>query len=363
MFDPSLNDSDALHGEVRIARHEIAACRLFGTLDRYIFFLKFRLDLKRNEEVRVVNEKMAPGKRVPARATAIITAVVLLFSVFACGQAMPGGNETDVQSNLDLLYVLLLIQADVQGHLSDLNVEVANASSELSKTGLSGAAAREVLSKKMKNSSIVQGALIYSTFGKNGEILETECRGCSGSAGEKPSSNGSEKNLSGTPDAMMKYVILSKNPAISREFKTTFGFNGSILAYPVFSKQDELLGGVSATFEPDVILNALSAPEQHLISSSIANITGFSIFVLDLDGRIAYDDNPAEIGKNVFGDPFYEPFQSLIELAHKIVAERAGHGRYSFQDNGTAVQKECYWTTAGIHGGEFRIVATRIAQR
>jgi hypothetical protein len=37
------------------------------------------------------------------------------------------------------------------------------------------------------------------------------------------------------------------------------GYNATALVYPVFSPQGEFIGGISTTFEPDNMLNALVA--------------------------------------------------------------------------------------------------------
>ena len=87
---------------------------------------------------------------------------------------------------------------------------------------------------------------------------------------------------------------------------------------------------------------------------------------MDLDGLLHYDEDASQIGKNLFEDPLYKPFPNLLDLGHRIVAERSGHGYYSYfqvtEDNKTAVNKECYWTTAGLYGRESRLVVTKIMQ-
>ena len=97
-----------------------------------------------------------------------------------------------------------------------------------------------------------------------------------------------------------------------------------------------------------------------------SNITDLSFWLMDLDGLLLYDEDASQIGKNLFEDPLYKPFPNLLDLGHRIVAERSGHGYYSYfqvtEGNKTAVNKECYWTTAGLHGREWRLVVTKIIQ-
>jgi polar amino acid transport system substrate-binding protein len=63
--------------------------------------------------------------------------------------------------------MLLQIQADVQGSLNDLDLDVANASQDLSATGLEGNAAREVLHKLLETSSNLAEAVTFSRIGRS----------------------------------------------------------------------------------------------------------------------------------------------------------------------------------------------------
>ena len=130
-----------------------------------------------------------------------------------------------------MLFMLLQIQADVQGSLNDLDSDVANASYDLSATGLEGAAAREVLRKLLEtNSNLVEAV----TFSKDGKILIAECRGCEGGEGADISSQ-----------EHIAHVLKTKTPTFSKQFLLVEGYNGTALAYPVFSSQGEFLGGIS----------------------------------------------------------------------------------------------------------------------
>ena len=78
---------------------------------------------------------------------------------------------------------------------------------------------------------------------------------------------------------------------------------------------------------------------------------------------IAYDEDASQIGKDLFKDPLYTSFPSLQTLVEKMVSVRSGHGSYDFQANESdtkVVTKDAYWTTAGLHGNEWRLVIARI---
>ncbi len=263
--------------------------------------------------------------------------------------AMQVGNASAPNSAADMLFMLLQIQADVQGSLNDLDMDVSNASLDLSATGLEGAKAHDVLGKILEtNSNLVEAV----TFGKDGKIIAAECRGCEGDEGADISSQ-----------EHITHVLKIKTPTLSKQFLLVEGYNGTALAYPVFSPQGEFLGGISAIIEPDNLLNSVVAPQLHFDIDNRSNITDYSFWLMQLDGLIAYDRDASQIGKNLFEDQLYKPYPSLLALGEKIIAARSGHGYYSFQvtqGNKRVVTKESYWTTTGLHGRQWRLVVTKM---
>lgn len=274
---------------------------------------------------------------------------LLLCSNAALGQAAPEGNASALNPAADMLFMLLQIQADVQGSLNDLDLDVANASQDLSATGVEGDAAREVLRKLLEaNSNLVEAV----TFGREGRIILAECKECEGGEGADISNQ-----------EHIAHVLEAKTPTFSKQFLLVEGYNGTALAYPVFSPQGEFIGGISTIIEPDKLLNAVVAPALKFDTYNRSNITDYSFWLMHLDGLIAYDRDASQIGKYLFEDPLYKPYPSLLDLGHRIAAERSGHGYYSFQvteGNKRVVTKESYWTTAGLHGREWRLVVTKI---
>jgi polar amino acid transport system substrate-binding protein len=280
-----------------------------------------------------------------------IVAALLFCAIAAFGQDVPKSNVSAADSATDMLFMLLQIQADVQGSLNDLDLDVANASQNLSATGLEGTTAREVLHKLLEtNSNLIEAV----TFSKDGRIIIAECKGCEGGEGTDISSQ-----------EHIAHVLKTKTPTFSKQFLLVEGYNGTALAYPVFSPQGEFLGGISTIIEPDKLLNAVVAPQLYFDIYNRSNITDYSFWLMHLDGLIAYDRDASQIGKYLFEDPLYKPYPSLLALGEKMITARSGHGYYSFQvteGNKRVVTKESYWTTAGLHGREWRLVVTKMMQ-
>jgi len=267
-------------------------------------------------------------------------AALLCIAIAGSTQDVPEGAATAAEP-VDMAFLLLQVQSDLQGSLADMEFDVANASQDLSGTGLEGARAQKILSKLLEsNSNLVEAV----TFSKDGKILSAECKGCEGGVGADISSQ-----------VHIAHVIKAKTPALSGEFLTVEGYNGTALAFPVFSREGEFLGGISAIFEPDKLMRAL-------VVSRLSG-TNYSIFVMQTDGLIVYSSDADQIGNNLLEDPLYKPFPSLLTLVKKMVDKRSGYGNYDFQvtkSNKTIVTKELYWTTAGLYDRELRLAVYRI---
>lgn len=278
-------------------------------------------------------------------------AALIFCAVAAVGEEAGGAISSFEEPSIEMPFLLLQIQADLQGSLSDLDMAVAKASSDLSASGLEGNGAREVLRGLLaKNSDLVEAV----TFSEEGKILVAECEGCEGGEGEDISS---QKHIA--------HVLKSKNPTFSGQFLLVEGYQATAIAYPVFSPEGEFMGGISAIIKPEELIEALVAPKLRFNISTRSNITDYSFWSMHLDGLIAYDRDESQIGKRLFEDPLYQPFPSLLDLGERIVAERAGHGHYTFQvteGDERVVTKESYWTTVGLHGREWRLIVTKIVE-
>lgn len=91
------------------------------------------------------NPEKNPEKSIFSFASVAILATLLFCAIAASGQNVSNGNLSAAESDADMLFMLLKIQADVQGNLNDSDLDVANAAQNLSTTGLEGTAARGVL--------------------------------------------------------------------------------------------------------------------------------------------------------------------------------------------------------------------------
>ena len=112
---------------------------------------------------------------------------------------------------------------------------------------------------------------------------------------------------------------------MSDSFRAVEGFIAIDFEYPVFSGEKGFIGSVSMLFRPESFIRSII---QDAIKGS-----PFDVWVMERNGRILYDPDEAELGRDLFTDPIYRPFPQLISLGKRIAQERSGSGSYRFFDN------------------------------
>ena len=254
-------------------------------------------------------------------------------------------NDSSIASNStgsrasNMAYFLLLLQADLQGKLNDLDEKVADSSYQLSIAGIKGDKAREILQNLTNSGS----SFIEATTGSvDGKIEVAEPAAYRNYEGADISKSESTVRL-----------MQTKRPDFSEVFRLVEGYNASIISYPVFSASGQLIGAMGAIMKPEEVIGSIALP--------LLNGTNYSVTVIQKDGLNLYDTDSSQIGRNLFEDPIYKPYPQLLALGRSVVAERSGMGSYVFlnQEHNENVTKEICWTTVGLHGNEWRLIAIR----
>ncbi len=106
----------------------------------------------------------------------------------------------------------------------------------------------------------------------------------------------------------------------------------------------------------------LIRPDSMLVDIIKPIIKGIpvNIWVMQNDGIILYDRNEKEIGKNLFTDEMYQPYENLRTLGQEILENNSGYGSYTFLSNTMTepVEKLCFWETAGLYDMQWKLVLT-----
>ncbi len=231
-------------------------------------------------------------------------------------------------------------QIDLQ--FNKLDKALGQAGVDLSKTGLTGTEAVKVL---------------YGLCSANPEIID--CAAVDPKGIMVTVEPGEYKNVEGADISAQEQVAelhRTQKPVLSKVFRSVEGFEAVDLEYPVFSPDGSLAGAVSLLLRPEFILEAIITPALQGLPAEA--------WLMQTDGRILYDQDHEEVGRMLFEDPLYKPFPGLLEIGRKIAAKEAGTGSYEFLGLGLEkpAQKKTFWTSVGIHGTQWRLVVTKMAE-
>ena len=236
--------------------------------------------------------------------------------------------------------ILIKLQQAIQEVLDRMDEDLNITAEKLSHAGLYGAETRTILNDLCQKHPYVVDCC---TVDPAGTMVVVEPR--------------AYQEFEGSDISQQEQVVRlhqTQQPVLSHAFRAVEGFDAVDLQWPVFSPNDEMIGSVSMLILPESLLATCITPE----------VTGFpvDVWVMQKDGRILYDPDAEEIGRNLFEDPIYQPFAQLLALGERIAAERSGFGNYEFFGSGFSapVKKNASWVTVGLHGTEWRLVVTHV---
>ena len=236
--------------------------------------------------------------------------------------------------------LLAAIQLKITGEFTKLDAVLQRTSRTLSDSGLTGGKARLALADLCKTAPY---AINCAAVDANGKMVTME-----------PSAY---KRFEGTDISgqdQIKSIQTTQKPVLSAFFRAVEGFDAIDLEYPVLTPEGKYLGSVSLLFKPDSLFKQVVRP---MTQGEAAHI-----WVMERKGRIIYDDDPSQIGLNLFQAPIYKPYPQLLELGQRIAAEQEGHGRYQYKTLGgnEIVKKAATWKTVSLYGTEWRIVGAHL---
>jgi uncharacterized lipoprotein NlpE involved in copper resistance len=249
-----------------------------------------------------------------------------------------GCNAQSAQE-LQLRTTAQQIRQAVQIELNELDLDLANASAELSTTGLSGTEARRILNELTNKYPLIIDASTTDAAGKMVTVAPD-----------------AYSNYEGTDISTQDVVIQlneTKKPLLSQMFPAVEGMDAVVIMWPVFSQNGDFMGSVSALFVPATLLSPASEP--------ILRGTDIALDVMQLDGLDIYNSNGVDTGINIFTYPEFQQYTDLIALGHQMVAEESGSGSYTIKsyETGELVKKAAYWETVKLHDTPWRVVTTQ----
>jgi S-adenosylmethionine hydrolase len=249
----------------------------------------------------------------------------------------PGGEASNGRP-----YVLSAATRDVQAALDRLDGDLERAASRLSGMELGGEAARGVLREL---AAAHPDVVDFSTVGGSGVMLAVEPQAYRSAEGS---------DISDQEQVVRLHATL--RPVLSKTFRAVEGFEAVDLEWPVLRSDGALAGSVSALVRTDTFLG-------DIVAKLPTGADVDKLWAMDTDGLILYDPDAAQVGTDLFMDPLYRPYASLLSLGREIAREPAGTGSYEFLAKGssTAIVKDATWSTVGLHDTAWRIVAALVS--
>jgi len=239
----------------------------------------------------------------------------------------------------DMMSVLRTTKQAINSTFAEIDKDLQAAAKDLAGTDLKGDAARKILNNLRKFRPYVVDCSIIDTDGVKITVEPAEYKQYEGA------------DRSGLPSVIM--LLKSKKPVMSDVYHSAEDIHAISIGYPIFSDKGELLGAVRMLIKHEDFLRPLAEGKP------------CKIWVMQTNGLIVYDIDPEQIGKNVFIDSMFKPFDDLISFSKTVALSQNGAGSYSFYAEGlkdkTLVEKIAVWDTVALYGTEWRVVAMEIA--
>jgi hypothetical protein len=261
--------------------------------------------------------------------------LLLLLPIVFCSGCTASADEQQLKP------IAVEVQKSVQATLDNLDIDTLAAVSKLSVSGLSGSETRQTLAALQSKYGFIVDINTADTGGKMVTVVPSAYSRFEGTD-------------TGKNNPTVTYN-LARKPMLSGMFKAVEGMDSVVLVIPIPSQKGDIIGSVSVLFEPRNLI--APAAEKWVKDGKI------EILAIQTDGLSVYDSDTSQIGKNVFKDPMYQSYKSLLDFGAKVVAGDSGFGGYNFTLQGTtrAVNKAAYWTTIGLHGTNWRLVVIKEA--
>lgn len=242
---------------------------------------------------------------------------------------------------MDIKAMMTALEKTKQGiteTFTSIDKDLSAAAKELSAVDLKAEEARKILDGLCSNKPYVIDCSIIDTAGRMSIVEPKEYRKYEGSDISK--------------QAHIAALLKDKKPVFSDVFRSVEGIETIDFQYPIFSDKNEFLGSVSMLVKQDALSDDIIMP--------LVRDVPCKIWIMQKDGIVIYDPDPNQIGKNVFTDELFKPFQDLVSFCGTVAMARDGAGSYDFYAKGledkTVVKKYAVWDTASLYGTEWRII-------
>lgn len=261
-----------------------------------------------------------------------LSLVITLAPGFLAADADMGAGSS---SEGELMWKFIQAEDAVNANLTKIDLALAGSSLELSRTGLAGAEAQDILSNLTR---VDPSAIDCITIGTNGTILEVVPEEYRHIIGEDI---GQQEHI--------KRLFSTRRPVGLAYLRTVEGFDAMDFEAPVFDKEGCLIGAVSVIINSTQFIEHILQPYQPGANAKI--------WAMQPDGLVLYETDHTQIGQNTLTSSMFQQFPDLLAIAKRMGQDRSGYETYEFfnEDHSAKVKKAIYWTTVGYQGSEMRL--------
>lgn len=263
----------------------------------------------------------------------IVAVAAVLVAAVAGFAALNPPPAAPADENAAASAALIRLQSDLTTALESLDGRLAYAAFDLGKTGLTDDAARAILLNLSDSDPAIVDCVVADA---GGTIIAAEPAAYRGAEGADIRAQDH-----------VRHIRATKRPAMSEMITVAEGFPAVVIASPIFTNESRFAGFVAAVVRPEILIGNVAGP--------VTNGTSLQVMVIQTDGRLLYDTDRTQVGRMTLEDPLYADYPDLLDTARRTAVERYGTATYGFTAGGEKVQKEIVWTTAGLHGTEWRV--------
>lgn len=158
-------------------------------------------------------------------------------------------------------------------------------------------------------------------------------------------------DLAGQP--WVRTVLRSRKPALGQAFLSLEGIYAVPFVAPAI-RDGRLAGLVSVVIDATALLG-----EQ--VEAVAQTGVPIDIWVMEPSGRLLFDPDPEEVGKNLLDDPMYAPFPVIGEAVRRIAATGQGTTGLTWTpaDTGSPEEVTVAWRSVNALGTSWRVVVAR----
>lgn len=157
--------------------------------------------------------------------------------------------------------------------------------------------------------------------------------------------------LEGTDLSSREWVrsaLASRKTTVSRAFLSLEGFYAVAVFAPVV-RGGRFVGLISVAIRPTALLATWVEPAR--------GSQPYDVWVMETGGRLLYDPDPEEVGKNLLEDGLYAPHLELTKAGRAIAKARQGTSRLVFTPAaGDALELKVTWRSVTAAGTSWRVV-------